>query len=376
MGNAELVDAMIHDGLWDIYGGQSMGTYGDRCAGRFGFTRQEQDDFAVRSHTRARRAIEEGAFADEIVPVEVVARGKASLVTADEGPNRFDEPKLRGLQAGVPPRGDDHRRQRVEHQRRRRGAPDRLAGPLRRTGLEAAGQDRRCGDLQPGAGLVHDRPDRRDPETPRRRRLVGRGRRPVRDQRGVRRGHDGGRARAGTCRRRRSTFTAARSPWATRSVQRGANPRDPVDRAGTDGRPSRGRQPLHRRRRGRRDGRRDRGLMVAQPAPADDVEGVGVNRRLGGGRDGPDLENLVEVSGGQERAADHGRRRHDRRSEPVRPPRSRSGTDLPRAGEDADWHPHADRHADPRRGPPGHVLRETPTHLERLHPLGVLHLVR
>ena len=58
MGNGELIDAMIHDGLWDVYGGQSMGTYGDRCAERFGFTRQEQDDFAVRSHTRARKAIE------------------------------------------------------------------------------------------------------------------------------------------------------------------------------------------------------------------------------------------------------------------------------------------------------------------------------
>ncbi|MCA1686114.1 MAG: acetyl-CoA C-acyltransferase [Planctomycetia bacterium] len=105
MGNAELVDAMIHDGLWDIYGGQSMGTYGDRCAARYGFTRREQDDFAVRSHTRARRAIEAGVFAGEIVPVEIDARGKESVVSADEGPGRFDEPKLRALKPAFHPDG-------------------------------------------------------------------------------------------------------------------------------------------------------------------------------------------------------------------------------------------------------------------------------
>jgi acetyl-CoA C-acetyltransferase len=97
MGNAELVDAMIHDGLWDVYGGKPMGTYGDRCAAKYGFTRQAQDDFAVRSHTRARAAIAAGVFAAEIVPVEVVVKGKATTVSTDEGPGRFDEPKLRAL---------------------------------------------------------------------------------------------------------------------------------------------------------------------------------------------------------------------------------------------------------------------------------------
>ncbi len=105
MGNAELIDAMIHDGLRDVYGGQSMGTYGDLCAGHYGFTRREQDDFAVRSHTRARRATEDGAFADEVTPVEVVARGKTTLETADEGPARFDEPKLRALKPAFAPEG-------------------------------------------------------------------------------------------------------------------------------------------------------------------------------------------------------------------------------------------------------------------------------
>jgi acetyl-CoA C-acetyltransferase len=97
MGNGELVDAMIQDGLWDVYGNKHMGTYGDRCAAKYGFTKQEQDDFAVRSHTRARAAQESGAFAREIVPVEITVKGKTTRVEVDEGPSRFDEGKLRGL---------------------------------------------------------------------------------------------------------------------------------------------------------------------------------------------------------------------------------------------------------------------------------------
>jgi acetyl-CoA C-acetyltransferase len=105
MGNAELVDAMTHDGLWDVYNKAPMGTFGDRCAAHFGFTRSAQDDFAVRSHTRARRAAEEGVFGDEVVPVEVTIRGKTTLVTVDEGLARFNEPKLRGLRPAFDPEG-------------------------------------------------------------------------------------------------------------------------------------------------------------------------------------------------------------------------------------------------------------------------------
>ena len=57
MGHAQMLDAMVHDGLWDVYGNRHMGVYGDRCAQRYGFTREDQDDFAVRSYTRAQEAI-------------------------------------------------------------------------------------------------------------------------------------------------------------------------------------------------------------------------------------------------------------------------------------------------------------------------------
>jgi acetyl-CoA C-acetyltransferase len=97
LGHGELIDAMIHDGLWDVYNQKHMGTCGDACAATFHISRNEQDDFAVRSFTRARKAIAEGVFRDEIVPVEVGSRGKTTVVADDEGPSRFDEAKLRAL---------------------------------------------------------------------------------------------------------------------------------------------------------------------------------------------------------------------------------------------------------------------------------------
>jgi acetyl-CoA C-acetyltransferase len=97
MGHGELLDALIHDGLTDAYSNKHMGFYADRCAEKFGFTRQQQDDFAVRSYTRARAAIEKGVFAGEIVPLEIPAKGGTTAFSADEGPERFDEAKLRSL---------------------------------------------------------------------------------------------------------------------------------------------------------------------------------------------------------------------------------------------------------------------------------------
>ncbi len=97
LGHGELLDAMILDGLWDVYGQKHMGTCGDACALKYEFSRREQDDFAVRSHTRARQAIAEGVFDDEIVPVEISLKGKTTVVSADEGPAKFDEAKLRAL---------------------------------------------------------------------------------------------------------------------------------------------------------------------------------------------------------------------------------------------------------------------------------------
>jgi acetyl-CoA C-acetyltransferase len=97
MGNGELVDSMIHDGLWDVYGGKHMGIYGDQCALKYNFSRKDQDDFAVRSYKRARQAAAEGIFDDEIVPVEVTVKRSTMKVSGDEEPARFNEDKLREL---------------------------------------------------------------------------------------------------------------------------------------------------------------------------------------------------------------------------------------------------------------------------------------
>jgi acetyl-CoA C-acetyltransferase len=63
-----------------------MGIYGDRCAQECKLTRQDQDDFAVRSFTRARKAIAEGAFKAEIVPVAIPGKKGATLVSDDKDP--------------------------------------------------------------------------------------------------------------------------------------------------------------------------------------------------------------------------------------------------------------------------------------------------
>lgn len=97
LGNGELVDATIHDGLWDCYGNKHMGAYGDLCAARCGFSRSDQDDFAVRSYMRARHAAADRLFEHEIVPVPVTIKKSVSLVANDEEPARFDEAKLRAL---------------------------------------------------------------------------------------------------------------------------------------------------------------------------------------------------------------------------------------------------------------------------------------
>ena len=86
MGEAKLIDHMVHDGLWCAWEGHHMGLAAEAIAARHGATRREQDEWSVRSHQRALAAIHSGAFDDEIVPVEVVGRKGQIVVDTDEGP--------------------------------------------------------------------------------------------------------------------------------------------------------------------------------------------------------------------------------------------------------------------------------------------------
>jgi acetyl-CoA C-acetyltransferase len=97
MGNGELVDSMVRDGLWDVYNNLHMGVCGDRCAEKYQFSRKDQDDFAVASYRRAIAAQESGVLAAEITPVEVADRKGTVTVDRDEELSRFNEEKLRAL---------------------------------------------------------------------------------------------------------------------------------------------------------------------------------------------------------------------------------------------------------------------------------------
>jgi acetyl-CoA C-acetyltransferase len=93
-GNAELVDHMAWDGLQNPYDKQAMGVFGELCAGKYPFTREEQDAFAAESARRAQAAIASGAFAAEIAPVKVAGRKGEVVVATDEEPGRIDLAKI------------------------------------------------------------------------------------------------------------------------------------------------------------------------------------------------------------------------------------------------------------------------------------------
>jgi acetyl-CoA C-acetyltransferase len=89
LGNAQVVDSMVHDGLWDVFNNYHMGITGENVAEKYGITRQEQDEFAVNSHRKAIAAIKECRFQSQIVPVEINAKKKGdtpAIFDKDESP--------------------------------------------------------------------------------------------------------------------------------------------------------------------------------------------------------------------------------------------------------------------------------------------------
>lgn len=86
MGNAEFVDTMVHDGLWDVFNNIHMGITAENIAEKFDITRERQDEFAAQSQQKAQAAIEGGKFKAEIVPVPVKNRKEEILVDTDEFP--------------------------------------------------------------------------------------------------------------------------------------------------------------------------------------------------------------------------------------------------------------------------------------------------
>jgi len=87
LGNQEIFDSMITDGLWDVYKNFHMGVTGELVAEKYGVTRQEQDQFAFDSHRKAVRAIKSCFFGEQIVPVEIPQKkGEPVIIKTDESP--------------------------------------------------------------------------------------------------------------------------------------------------------------------------------------------------------------------------------------------------------------------------------------------------
>jgi acetyl-CoA C-acetyltransferase len=90
MGNGEVVDSMINDGLWCAFENWHMGNAGEVVAERYRVDRRAQDDYAVNSHLKAARATDEGAFRDEILPVSIPQRKGDPVVVDRDEPIRAD----------------------------------------------------------------------------------------------------------------------------------------------------------------------------------------------------------------------------------------------------------------------------------------------
>src|ERR1700751_5590578 len=86
MGNFDMVDTMIKDGLWDAFNGYHMGTTAENVAKQYQITRAQQDDFAVKSQNKAEAAMKSGRFKDEIAPVTIKSRKGDLVVDTDEYP--------------------------------------------------------------------------------------------------------------------------------------------------------------------------------------------------------------------------------------------------------------------------------------------------
>ena len=98
IGHEQIFDHMMLDGLEDAYEpGRSMGTFGEDCAAKYGFTREQQDHFAIVSAQRAQGATRSGAFAAEITPLTVTTRAGVSVVDTDEAPGKVKIEKIASL---------------------------------------------------------------------------------------------------------------------------------------------------------------------------------------------------------------------------------------------------------------------------------------
>ena len=99
LGNGQVIDSMIKDGLWDVYNNVHMGNCAEACAKNFKFTREELDEFAINSYKKAIEAQKSGKFNDEMIDVKVKAGREEVVVNVDEEPGKVKFEKIPSLRA-------------------------------------------------------------------------------------------------------------------------------------------------------------------------------------------------------------------------------------------------------------------------------------
>ena len=98
LGHGQIIDGLVKDGLWDVYKDFHMGSAAEICAREYKFSREDQDNFAIESYTRAKAAVEGGKFVSEIAPIQVPVRGKDPItISIDEDYNKINFEKLKTL---------------------------------------------------------------------------------------------------------------------------------------------------------------------------------------------------------------------------------------------------------------------------------------
>jgi acetyl-CoA C-acetyltransferase len=106
LGHGQLMDGIIKDGLWDVYHNYHMGSAGENTAMKMGIDRVAQDNYAIESYKRAQKAYDMGAFASEIIPVEVIQKGKDSeWIKEDEEYKKVKFDKISALRPAFDPNG-------------------------------------------------------------------------------------------------------------------------------------------------------------------------------------------------------------------------------------------------------------------------------
>ena len=167
MGDQQVVDSMIRDGLWDPYNDLHMGACAEQCAREYAFSREEQDAYACESFRRANAAQEDGRLAQEIIPVEVTdAKGKRGHGRQGRGPGKGEVREDTQPAPGVPEGRHDHRGQRIEHKRRGGRARPGYGAGWRAGGPASVGAHRRVRLARPGSACGSPRRRSRRPALP------------------------------------------------------------------------------------------------------------------------------------------------------------------------------------------------------------------